>query len=73
MSTSRLAPSQLSSRLAPNRLSPRQKSWMLLAGGMVLVAGGQRVIRAQANSLGLSKPQLMGINAGAGLAQRVLL
>jgi hypothetical protein len=54
-------------------MSDRQKSWMLLAGGMALVAAGQRLIRAQATSLGLSKPQLLGINAGAGLAQRVLL
>jgi hypothetical protein len=60
--------------MAPSvNLTPRQKSWLLLAGGMALVAAGQRVIRAQADSLGLSKPQLMGINASAGLAQRVLL
>lgn len=54
-------------------MSDRQKAWAMLAGGMVLVALGQRVMRAQAGSLGLSKPQLLGINAGASLAQRVLL
>jgi hypothetical protein len=55
------------------RVTPRQKAWLMLAGGMALVAAGQRVIRAQADSLGLSKPQLIGLNAGAGIAQKVLL
>lgn len=54
-------------------MADKKKAWALLAGGMALVAVGQRLIRAQASSLGLSKPQLMGINAGASLAQRVLL